>query len=186
MQATLEALRAGRCVVIPTDTVIGLAALPGSPGEEEIFALKQRPATQLLPWLVTSQEQMFEYVTDPHGYATRLAALCWPGPLTLVLPRKAAAGTLAVRQPNHPTALQILEELGQPLACTSANLHGETPATCATELPPQMQTLPGANLLTTTTSQSSTIIDLTTQIPRILREGPIPAQFALQAATFGC
>ncbi|MBS7406697.1 MAG: Sua5/YciO/YrdC/YwlC family protein, partial [Coriobacteriales bacterium] len=81
----LEALRHGRCLLIATDTVYGLAALPGSEGYGQIFQLKQRPAGQVLPWLIADASQLERWAAEPPAYALRLAAALWPGGLPLVL-----------------------------------------------------------------------------------------------------
>ena len=132
--ADLEALRRGRCLLMATDTVYGLAALPGSEGYGQIFQLKQRPAGQVLPWLIADASQLERWAAEPPAYALRLAAALWPGGLTLVLRASeraralgyiAADGTVALRVPDDARCRSLLAALDAPLACTSANLHGQ-------------------------------------------------------------
>jgi L-threonylcarbamoyladenylate synthase len=121
------AIRAGGVVAFPTDTVYGLAVLPG--GQAKIHEIKGRPADLPLILMVADVSQAGDYVAvDPRArwYMERW----WPGPLTLVLP--AVDGTLGVRIPDHPLALELLSATG-PLLTTSANRHGEPPAMTAEE-----------------------------------------------------
>ena len=131
-------LRGGGVVVIPTDTVYGLAAAADQTAAvEAMFALKQRPVDVTVAVLVTDTDQARRFVDlGPVGEA--LAARYWPGPLTIVAPRHVvgslAAGddeTLGVRCPDDEVARSLAAEVG-PIAATSANLHGhDTPARAA-------------------------------------------------------
>jgi L-threonylcarbamoyladenylate synthase len=114
-------------IAFPTDTVYGLAVLPG--GEEKVHVLKGRPADLPLILMVAEPSQAEAFVTVD-GRARWYMERWWPGPLTLVLP--AGEGTLGVRIPDHPLALELLQAAG-PLFTTSANRHGERPAMTAEE-----------------------------------------------------
>ena len=127
-------------VALPTDTVYGLAALPGSAEHTgRLFALKGRAADVPVAVLCDSAGQALA-LADPDrvsGEVRRIAARLWPGPLTLVLPRRPGLGfelgepaaTVGVRCPDHPLVRALAAAVG-PLATTSANLHGEpTPPT---------------------------------------------------------
>lgn len=130
----VRALRAGELVVIPTDTVYGIAAVPTDPrAVSEVFAVKGRPPDKALPILGADMDQL-KNVARFDERAERLAARFWPGPLTLVLPR--AAGfvidlggvddrSIAVRVPASEVARSLLSVTG-PLAVTSANLSGRS------------------------------------------------------------
>jgi len=132
-------------VAVPTDTVYGLAVDPAQPeAVERLFALKGRPADVPVPVLVSGSEQVAMVAGRLEVAAQVLADRYWPGPLTLVVPRRRgftvdlggptpAARTVGVRQPDHPVVVALCELLG-PLAVTSANLHGRPPATTATEV----------------------------------------------------
>jgi tRNA threonylcarbamoyl adenosine modification protein (Sua5/YciO/YrdC/YwlC family) len=136
MDEAEEALRGGGLVVMPTDTVYGLAALPGvAEAVEALFAAKGRPENKAIPVLGASAVDL-KAIAVFDGRANRIAARFWPGPLTLVLPRSrdftvdlggADPETVAVRVPAHDVALDLLDRCG-PLAVTSANRSGEPDA----------------------------------------------------------
>jgi len=134
------ALDAGHAVVIPTDTVYGLAARPDRANAvARIFEVKGRPATKPLPILAPGLDALDGLVLLDDR-VRRLAEHFWPGPLTIVLPRAhgftvdlgGVGDTLGVRIPSCDIALQLLVETG-PLAVTSANRSGEPPATSVEE-----------------------------------------------------
>lgn len=195
MSDLIEALRGGEAVLVSTDTVIGLAALPASAGCQRIFELKQRPHDQALPWLVADADALDELACEVPDYARRLARMFWPGALTLVVPASKAAretgpvaddGTVALRCPDDARLLALLAELATPLACTSANVHGEPAARCAGELPAPMRELPGAaELRDGEARQASAIVDCTGAYPRVVRAGAIPEQVLLDVAMYG-
>jgi L-threonylcarbamoyladenylate synthase len=136
------ALRAGTVVAIPTDTVYGLAADPWQRrAVERLFAIKERPSDVALPVLVGGRDQVSAVAGSFDGAAELLADRYWPGPLTLVVPRRetftadlggppADRQTVGVRWPDHPVVQGLCRELG-PMAVTSANRHGDPPATRA-------------------------------------------------------
>lgn len=141
IERAVEQLQGGAVVVMPTDTVYGLAARPDLPDTlDSIFYLKRRPDHKALPVLGATVDALGDIaVLDTSALA--LAERFWPGPLTLVLPRAPgfdhelgvpADPTVAVRVPAHDIALTLLERTG-PLAVTSANLSGEAPATTVAE-----------------------------------------------------
>ena len=174
-------MRAGGVVVIPTDTVYGLAvAADNSVAVDAMFALKQRPVDLKVAVLVADIDQARQFVDlGPVGEA--LAARYWPGPLTIVALRHVvgslAAGdeeTLGVRCPDDDVARALAADVG-PIAATSANLHGlDTPTRAGevAELFPDVVVViddgprPGA---------ASTVVSVTGDAPAILREGPISA-----------
>ncbi|MEI3377628.1 MAG: L-threonylcarbamoyladenylate synthase [Coriobacteriales bacterium] len=197
MMAPLVAtLRDGQAVIVATDTVYGLAARPGSAGYAHIFELKDRPMSQVLPWLVSGADALDALAIDVPAYAYRLAQMFWPGALTLVLRASDAAcelggvavdKTIALRCPDDADLLALLGELEGPLACTSANIHGQTAVSSKDELHESLAVLPGADELPAYCQggQASTIVDCTGTYPKILREGPIPEQVILDVAMFG-
>lgn len=191
-----QTLRDGQAVIVATDTVYGLAALPGSMGYASIFELKERPADQVLPWLVHDVDALDALADDAPVYARRLAQMFWPGALTLVVRASSTArelgdvaddGTIALRSPDAPELLALLAELGAPLACTSANVHGESAPSRLADVPASMHALPGGDCLPGAChdGRASTIVDCTGPYPKILREGPIPEQVILDVAIFG-
>ncbi len=191
-----RALRDGQAVIVATDTVYGLAARPGSAGYAHIFELKDRPMSQVLPWLVSGADALDMLAIDVPAYACRLAQMFWPGALTLVLRASDAAcelggvaadGTIALRCPDDAGLLALLAELDAPLACTSANVHGEPAPSRLADVPASMRELPGGDSLLEVccVGRASTIVDCTGPYPKIQREGPIPEQVLLDVAAFG-
>ena len=187
-----EALTAGDIVGVPTDTVYGLAADPFHTGaSDRLFALKRRPRSVELPVLVASEEEALTLTIAVPAAARRLMASYWPGALTLVLPRRpdlnADLGdddaTVGLRCPGHPVPLALCNAVG-PLATTSANRHGDQPATTASELASAFGA--GVALILDAgvcNRTASTVIDCTGQEPRLLREGQLPwAELARTAA----
>jgi len=182
IEAAVHAIRDGRIVGVPTDTLYGIAADPYREAAlEEIFLLKGRPAAKPLALLVADIEQAMSLAmfTD---HALDLADEHWPGALTLVLDRLDSAPdwigdrrrrTLGVRCPNHPVALELLAACG-PLAVTSANLSGGPSALDETEAQAFFGDAVAVYLRGVAPGgAASTIVDLTEEDPLTLREGPI-------------
>lgn len=138
----VAAARRGALIVFPTDTVYGIAARPDVvAATARLFDAKARPRDLTLPVLAASIGAARE-VARFDERADRLVAACWPGALTLVLPRTPRseewdlggdASSIGVRIPAHPLALAVLAETG-PLATTSANRSGAPPAATCDEL----------------------------------------------------
>lgn len=135
-----QILRSGGLVVFPTETVYGLGANALDPSAiRKIYALKGRPATSPLIVHVASIEQARELAAVWPPEAERLAREYWPGPLTIVVPKKpiipddATAGlsTVGLRMPRHPVALALLREAGVPIAAPSANRFTQLSPTTA-------------------------------------------------------
>ncbi|MCR5184421.1 MAG: threonylcarbamoyl-AMP synthase [Opitutales bacterium] len=133
-------LRAGALVAIPTETVYGLAANAFCEAAvRQIFAVKSRPFIDPLIVHVHSLEQAGTLADISHPFVKRLAEAFWPGPLTLVLPKKkivpdlvtAGHPTVAIRMPAHPVARKILQRADLPLAAPSANQFGYVSPTTA-------------------------------------------------------
>jgi tRNA threonylcarbamoyl adenosine modification protein (Sua5/YciO/YrdC/YwlC family) len=133
----VAALQRGEVIVVPTDTVYGVASLPASTAR--LFEVKERPTDVALPVLVADRAQA-ESIAVFSPRAAQLADEHWPGGLTIVLPRAPGfdadlggtdASTVGVRVPDHEVPRAIARRVG-PLVTTSANLHGRpTPATAA-------------------------------------------------------
>ena len=128
LERALAALRVGQVVGVPTDTVYGIAADPRSAEAiASLFQIKDRDAQKHIGLLVADTASALEMIELPE-YALRWAEEHWPGPLNLVGRPKVevlvgSADALAVRVPDHPTALALLAAYG-PLAVTSANMSG--------------------------------------------------------------
>ncbi len=187
------ALRTGGAIVLPTDTVYGVAALPSVPGATaRLFALKgRRPDTPLA--VLVADESAARAISDLWTPGLeRLVARFWPGPLTLVLGRDVSAGswdlggdprTIGVRCPAHPLVRAVAARVG-PLATTSANAHGQpTPTTAAaaaaTLAGPVAAIADGGPL----GAAASTVVDATGPALVLRREGPVPFAEVEAAAT---
>ena len=177
------AARRGELIVVPTDTVYGLGSRPDDhAATHRLFDAKRRPRELELPVLVADRATG-RAVAVFDERAERLVEACWPGPLTLVLPRGADAdgwdlggdpATVGVRAPAHPLALAVLMETG-PLAVTSANVSGEpTPATCD-ELHAMFGDLVSVYLCDPEPLEASpsTVLDLAHGAAHVLREGGV-------------
>lgn len=183
--AAVAALKSGRLVVMPTDTVYGIAADAfESDAVAALLAAKGRGRDMPVGVLVGSWhtiEGLVYYVPDP---ARELIRAFWPGALSLVVQQAPslrwdlgdARGTVMLRMPLQPVALELLRETG-PLAVSSANVSGQPPATTAEEAQRQLGGLVDVYLDGGPSAQqaASTIVDLTGASPRILREGPVSA-----------
>ena len=141
IDAAVSILRLGGLVAIPTETVYGLAAdATNENAVLKIFEAKGRPAYNPLIIHVKSTRMAEEYI-QWNDAAQTLAEKFWPGPLTIVLPSRinskiaktarASLPSIAVRMPNHPVALNILDQLDRPLAAPSANMSGKISSTSA-------------------------------------------------------
>lgn len=181
--ALVEALLAGALVVLPTDTVYGLAALPGDErAVAALFELKGRSRSTPLAVLCTDLRQAVGLVPPEDAAALRaVGEQWWPGPLTLVCRRRDGlqfhlgepVTTVGLRVPDHPLVRAIAERVG-PLAVTSANRHGEPTAVTAEEALLAI----GSGVAVVADEgplegRASTVIDTTTSPWHVLREGPL-------------
>lgn len=181
IQKAVDILDNGGLIGLPTETVYGLAAdATQDLAVAAIFDTKKRPVFN--PLIVHSfSSQIFEQHVLWNERAEALAKAFWPGPLTLVLPRRDSSSlsllvsggldSLAVRIPNHPIALALLEAYGKPLAAPSANPSGKMSPTQASHVAedfPDLFVLDGGD---TVVGLESSIVDLTGELPVILRPG---------------
>lgn len=187
VEETARALRSGRLAVIPTETVYGLAAHAfDADAVSRIFALKGRPTHNPLIVHIASIDLARRCAADWPDTADRLARAFWPGPLTLVLPRKpvvpdivtAGGPTVALRWPAHPFAQALIRHAGFPIAAPSANLSARTSPTTVDHV---RRTLDGLVPLIVDggpcqVGLESTVLDLTARPPRILRPGMVHAE----------
>jgi L-threonylcarbamoyladenylate synthase len=177
-------LHAGGLVAFPTETVYGLGADARNPeAVARIFAAKGRPPDHPLIVHLADTGQLTEWAQNIPEAAWRLAEAFWPGPLTLVLPRLAGVpdavtgglGTVALRVPGHPVALALLTAFGGGIAAPSANRYGRVSPTSAEDVREELGdsvdlVLDGGRC---PIGIESTIIDLSSTTPRILRPGKI-------------
>ena len=173
----------GDLVALPSETVYGLAGLAlNLESVQKIFTLKGRPATNPLIVHVAGLEQA-EKLCKVNNLARKAASAFWPGPLTLVLPKRpcvpdlvtAGNQTVAIRVPKHPIFLEILNRLNQPLAAPSANPSNRTSPTQASHLPELFgyncpPTVDGGN---SEVGLESTVLDLSSSQPTLLRPGVV-------------
>jgi tRNA threonylcarbamoyl adenosine modification protein (Sua5/YciO/YrdC/YwlC family) len=174
-------LRMGHAAVIPTDTVYGVCALPRF--VDQLYAIKQRDADKAIPWLVSAFHDLEAYAANVAPYAYQLAHRFWPGALTLIVPAAptvpreacAADGSIALRMPANTVALALIDELGLPLATSSANLQGERPATSLDTLNTHVAEKCGLVLDAGSTPgpTPSTIVSCLGEEPVVLRQGNV-------------
>jgi L-threonylcarbamoyladenylate synthase len=187
LQRAAALLRAGQVVAFPTDTVYGVGALAtDAVAVRRLYEVKGRPAEKAISVLIAALDDLTHVARHVPPAIDRLAALYWPGGLTLVLPAiatlpltvTAGSDAVAVRCPAHGTPLALIRGLGAPLAATSANLSGQPAPTTAAEV---VQQLAGCLPLildggACAVGVPSTLGDLTTDPPRLLRAGAVPAE----------
>jgi L-threonylcarbamoyladenylate synthase len=185
VQKGVEILRKGGVIAFPTDTVYGLGAYAFSlAAVERIYAIKNRPGHRQFPLLIADMGRLTELADPVPEIAWFLAKRFWPGGLTLVLTKRTSVAkfltpgpTVAVRVPNHPVCLTLIDGLAGPLVGTSANISGESPALTAGEVQQRLGgkvdfiidggRCPGG--------KESTVVDVTGDRPVTLREGIIPS-----------
>jgi L-threonylcarbamoyladenylate synthase len=183
----VDVLKRGGLVAFPTDTVYGLAACYSDyKAVERIYRLKKRPQNMALPLLLAEVAQMAEIAESVPPVAWLLAKRFMPGALTLVLPKSQAVPdivtgggrTVAVRIPAHPLPVALIKGVGEPVIGTSANVSGQSSAVTAGEVHSQFGDeidliidggrCPGG--------VESTVVDVTGEVPKVLREGAISRQ----------
>ena len=181
-----KALRAGEVVLVPTDTVYGLAAMPDrADAVHRMYVAKDRPSDLPLPVLAASLEQVRQLGVEFPAAATILSARWWPGPLTMALglaagsarpPWLNAREEVAVRIPAHDFLLALMEDTGV-LLVTSANRHGEPTSPSAAEagaqLAPHVELVIDAGTLT---AVPSTLVNVRGEVAVVEREGAISKQ----------
>ena len=181
--AAAEAVRRGALVVLPTDTVYGVGADAFAPDAvAAILKAKGRGREMPPPVLIPSVQTLDGLATHVPVYARDLIRAFWPGPLTLVFVAQSSLmwdlgdtnGTVAVRMPKHDIALRLLDVVG-PMAVTSANVSGQTPATTILEASAQLGPAVSVYLDAGPCSDSlpSTMLDCTGEAPVILRAGAV-------------
>jgi L-threonylcarbamoyladenylate synthase len=182
IRQALQILKMGGLVAFPTDTVYGVGALAFD-GEavESIYAAKDRSVEKAIPVLIGDVDDLQKVASQIPDMARKLASRFWPGPLTLVVPKKpelpeavSSTDTVAVRIPDHDVARALLRAAG-PMAVTSANISGKANPSTANEVFSQLgRRIPlimdGG---VTPGGMPSTLVDCTGEEPVILREGPV-------------
>ncbi len=186
ISAAIEAAKRGDLVVLPTDTVYGIGTDAfNTYSVEALQRAKGRGRDKPPPVLVGSAKTLDGLVLTMPPAARDLIAAFWPGALTIVVEHAPSlawdlgetGGTVAVRMPLHPVALEVLREAG-PMAVSSANRSGEPPATTAEAAREQLGYSVSVYLEAGECPDPvpSTIVDLTEDVPRVLREGAVPLE----------
>jgi L-threonylcarbamoyladenylate synthase len=178
-------LRRGLPVVFPTDTVYGVGVLPfDAVAIDRLYAAKGRPAEKGIPVLLADAADVGQVAGNVGPGARALMARFWPGPLTLVVPRRpelpanlSPDDTVAVRVPDHAVARALIRAAGGAVAATSANVSGQPPARSADEA---LASLGGRVAVVLDDGPSpgglaSTVVDCTVEPPVVLRAGPLSA-----------
>jgi L-threonylcarbamoyladenylate synthase len=183
--SAISALKGGRLVVLPTDTVYGIGAdaFDGA-AVAALLAAKGRGRDMPVPVLVGSWHTIDGLVYSVPESARELIRAFWPGALSLVVQQAPslqwdlgdAQGTVMLRMPLHPVAIELLREVG-PMAVSSANISGRPAAVTAADARDQLGDQVEVYLEAGPSAQgsASTIVDLTGEQPRVLREGPVSA-----------
>lgn len=184
--AAIDAVRGGRLTVLPTDTVYGIGADAfNAAGVTALLAAKRRGREMPVGVLVGSWNSIDGLALVVPDTARELIRAFWPGALSIIVAQAPslqwdlgeAQGTVMVRMPLHPVALEVLKSVG-PMAVSSANVSGGAPAVDAAEARRQLGEAVDVYLDGGPAEQgeASTIVDLTGPAPRIVRAGPVSAE----------
>ena len=185
LQEAAELLQSGEAVAFPTDTVYGLGAHAlDADAVQKIYEAKGRPSDKPLIILIHERAQLDSVASYIPEEAEKLIAAFWPGPLTLVfrkqpgvIPDYVTRGleTVAVRMPNHPVALALLQLADIPVAAPSANLSGNPSPTTAAQVESELSGRIAAVVDggVCQVGVASTILDVSGDVPVILRQGTI-------------
>lgn len=183
LAAAARVVRAGRLVVLPTDTVYGIGCDAfSSTAVRSLLAAKRRGPDMPVPVLVGSWFTIDGLVLGVPKTARELIEAFWPGGLSIVLPHApsldwdlgSTKGTVMLRMPLHPVALELLRDVG-PMAVSSANVSGSPPAAAVGEAEGQLGDSVAVYLDGGPSGEpiASTVVDLTGDDPRVLREGAV-------------
>jgi tRNA threonylcarbamoyl adenosine modification protein (Sua5/YciO/YrdC/YwlC family) len=193
VQQVIDALRLGRPVLLPTDTVYGLCTAVDEYSVRSLYALKGRAEAQPTALLAVSIEALLRLVPEFHGRSEALLRALLPGPYTLVLRNPAErfawlAGanrrTIGVRVPALAAAVQRVLDAAGAVAATSANEPGEPPGATLEDVPARIRALCGAELDGgRLPGSASTVIDFTGARPVVLREGAASSAEAIARAS---
>lgn len=186
IRAAVDAARGGRLVVLPTDTLYGLGCDAfDNQAVATLLATKRRGPDMPVPVLVGSWDTVRGLVREFTPQAEALVEAFWPGGLSLVVPQAPSLpwnlgdtrGTVMLRMPLHPVAIELLREVG-PMAVSSANISGKQPPTTAIAAKQQLGTAVSVYLDggETPVGEPSSIVDLSGPAPRLLREGALSAE----------
>ncbi|MGB9857574.1 MAG: L-threonylcarbamoyladenylate synthase [Dictyoglomaceae bacterium] len=182
LEYAVKVLEEGGLVAFPTETVYGLGADAFNPSAiRKIFIVKERPLDNPIIVHIGKLEEVYSLAEYVSPEAEKLMKNFWPGPLTLIFPRSslvndlvtAGSDKVAIRQPNHPVALALLNAFGRAISAPSANLSGRPSPTKAEHVLKDLGDridliLDGGEVIW---GVESTVLDLTEEVPLILRPG---------------
>lgn len=185
-----DVIQAGGIIILPTDTVYGVAAGVWQPeAVAALYATKQRPPDRAIPILVADADDMVKVASDVPKIARQLAAEFWPGPLTIAVPKcptipeiVSSLPTVGLRIPDHAATRAVIRACGGVLAVTSANLSGK-----ASPLKAKEATILGEGVALILDGGMcpggvpSTVVDVTGGELRIVRPGPLDEETLWQA-----
>lgn len=181
----VAALESGQPVVFPTDTLFGLGvSVMHASSPEALYEIKRRSHKKPVAWLVGSIEDLSKYGKVVPDFAFALARTFWPGPLTIIVKAsdevpavfRSEEGTIGLRMPANPTAQALLQQLGCPIATTSANLSGQKNTIAFNEIDSSIFDAIGAAISDDEPKSgiASTIVDCSSgHHPVLMREGAI-------------
>lgn len=193
LEVVCDTLSTGGIIVMPTDTVYGVGmAMSQDWGPDRIFEVKRRDPDKTIPLLVAGVAALDTYGSDIPAYAYRLARRFWPGALTVVVkaapsvpPRYVADdGTIALRAPDHPFVLGLIDRLGVPLVVSSANLSGMPAPDSYTAVSPEIRDMVDLSIdgALTHVGVASSVVLCTGERPRTVRESAISAKAIEEAS----
>lgn len=190
ISGTIAHLQQGGVLAYPTETLYGFGTAVDREAVEALVQLKQRPPSKPFLLLIVGSDMLARLDLHLSREASRLAARHWPGPVTLVLPGgdrrvpdrlRGPEGGVAVRWTPHEGLQRLIRAYGDPITSTSANRPRQPPAMSAFDIVDQwgdaiargrLRVLDGGRL---EPSQPSTVVDCTTERPRVIRPGAVPA-----------
>lgn len=180
----VQALAEGKPAIFPTDTVYGLGvAVNAAKSPQILYELKERDEGKPVAWLIGEVADITRYGKKVPDYALELAQTYFPGGLTLVVQAaeevpvsfQGKDGTIGLRMPDYPLTLDLIKQVGAPLATTSANISGEPATSCFKDISPQLLKKVEAALQADPAkiAPASTVVDCTGTRPQVLRQGAI-------------
>ncbi|MFW9852721.1 MAG: L-threonylcarbamoyladenylate synthase [Candidatus Thorarchaeota archaeon] len=184
IRTAVEYIQDGEIVAFPTDTIYGIGCDVFIPeAVENIYSIKNRSLDKPINVLVSSQEQIYDIAKNVKSKFFKLVEEFWPGPLTIVVEKNSDVpdivtsnlNTVGVRMPNNPIVISIIDMINTPLATTSANIAEEESAVTAEKVLEYFNgkipcVIDGGR---TDIGEPSTIVDIASDPPRIIRQGAI-------------
>jgi L-threonylcarbamoyladenylate synthase len=195
INAASQILKDGGVIVFPTQYIYGLGAdALNTEAVDKVFEIKRRPYHKPLPVLISHPKDLTRIVQRVSSAAVNLINRFWPGAVTLVFKAKdmlpanltANTGNVGVRMPKHPVASALSKVAGGPFTATSANITGGNGCSSISDMDPRISDK--VNLILDAGPLKggigSTVVDVTEDPPKILREGAIPAKDILMAIRY--